>query len=271
MHSRPPGLPDWKDLNSYTPLMGADLAGFAWEWLRRCPAYRAAASISPRRQLEHSGITTLQADSHSAMWGLHAFEDPDLCCADARPVWKADHYPLVLPVSAEAAGASADAFLLGSTATIALLVIERRSEHLLLSDGRRSIRMDVCAGTIRTGPARLHYELAGFTNLDPKLMVLRRLAAYRKSGCLGPGLFRPETRAARLILLLRASDALRAGASQREIAAELLDADAQAARWRVDLPSTRSRVQRLARRARSMTANGHVELLRSAARSLSRC
>jgi hypothetical protein len=182
----------------------------------------------------------------------------------------ADHYPLVLPVSAKAGGRQAEALALNSMGPTALLIIGP-AEHLLLSDGWRSIRIDVRAGTIRTSPAILRYELSGFTALEPRLLVLRRLVAYRKRGSFGSALFPPETRAARLVLLLRVSDALRAGASQREIAAELLDRDAQAVRWRVDLPSTRSRVQRLARRARSMTDYGHVELLRSAAGSSSGC
>jgi hypothetical protein len=38
-------------------------------------------------------------------------------------------------------------------------------------------------------------------------------------------------------------------------------------RWRVDLPSARSRVQRLARAARSWREGGHVEILRSASGS----
>jgi hypothetical protein len=161
----------------------------------------------------------------------------------------------------------ADLFNFEARKPSALLVKGTTSEHLLLSDGLRSIRLDVLAGTVRNGPVCLHYQLRGFTDLEAKLRVLRQLAAYRKSGCFAAQLHKQETRAARLVLLLRASDALRAGATQREIAAELVDADAQAVRWRVDLPSARSRVQRLARAARSWRDRGHVELLRSASGS----
>jgi hypothetical protein len=61
--------------------------------------------------------------------------------------------------------------------------------------------------------------------------------------------------------MLRAYDALAAGASQREIAAVLLDGDARRDRWRIHSPSLRSRAQRLAACARAMGEGGYRALL----------
>ena len=61
--------------------------------------------------------------------------------------------------------------------------------------------------------------------------------------------------------MLRARDALAAGADQREIAAELLSAEADEPRWRSRSPSTGSRAQRLVRGARRMSAGGYLQLL----------
>lgn len=61
--------------------------------------------------------------------------------------------------------------------------------------------------------------------------------------------------------MLRAHDALAAGASQREIAAVLLDEEALAPRWRVEAPSLRSKVQRLVRSARAMADGGYRLIL----------
>ena len=62
--------------------------------------------------------------------------------------------------------------------------------------------------------------------------------------------------------MLRASDALAAGAAQREIAAVLLNAEAEVERWRVIAPTLRARAQRLVRAARRMAAGGYRSLLR---------
>jgi hypothetical protein len=61
--------------------------------------------------------------------------------------------------------------------------------------------------------------------------------------------------------LLRAHDALAAGASQREIAACLFDELAAQRRWRVNAPHLRSRVQRLVRAARQAACGAYLGLL----------
>jgi hypothetical protein len=65
-----------------------------------------------------------------------------------------------------------------------------------------------------------------------------------------------------MILLLRAFDALAAGASQRDIAQILLSASAGLPSWRVMSPSLRSQAQRLTRSARTMAAGSFWALLR---------
>lgn len=61
--------------------------------------------------------------------------------------------------------------------------------------------------------------------------------------------------------MLRAHDAMASGATQREIAAKLLSVEAEEARWRVSVPTVRSRVQRLVRNTRAMAAGGYLSLL----------
>ena len=65
------------------------------------------------------------------------------------------------------------------------------------------------------------------------------------------------------MLLLRAHDALAAGADQRDIAEALLSREAAQPKWRVGAPSLRSRAQRLVRGARLMAAGGYRELLKN--------
>lgn len=237
--------PDWKDEDAYAPLLDVDRSGFAWEWLRRDRCYRKAAG-----------------GEEAAQWGLHAFEAPDRDAIAARPVWRREVFPFVLEADATADGAEDDRFNLERLARFAtLLTGEAGAEHLLLSDGRRSIRIDIAEGTLRAEPVLLRYRLAGLTGVQAPLLVLRQLLALWRAGDFSAALHPPERRAARWALVLRASDALAAGASQREIAEYLLGREAAQRRWRVEASSLRSRAQRLVREARRMADGGYRDLL----------
>lgn len=248
---------DWKDAAAYAPLLAADRSIFAWEWLRRDPAYRAAA--------EHALEGIGQIDDRSATperWGLHSFEPPDLPAPLARPVWNADIHSHILEVEAGRPTEASDSIDVARFGGGARLVTSDAREHLLISDGLRAIRLDVLAGTLAGGPARLRYRFSGLATAEQPLLTLRRLLALWRTGRFSRSLHPPEARAPRWLLMLRAHDGVVAGADQREIAAELLSREAGEPRWRSGSPSLRSQVQRLVRGARRMAAGGYLELLR---------
>jgi hypothetical protein len=248
---------EWTDSAAYAPLLAADRSILAWEWLRRDPAYRAAA----RAALE--AIPSPAGEPPPEKWGLHSFERPDLAVPRARPIWCAGVHPDVLSAVAAEAGSSSDRFDLARLGPLATIVGGRFGrEHLLLSDGLRSVRVDVVAGSLRSGPVELRYLLAGLASAERPLRTLRRLLALCRSGRFSAVLHPGEAKAARNVLMLRAHDGLAAGAGQREIAGVLLSAEAGQPRWRVEAPTLRSRVQRLVRSARSMAAGGFLSLLR---------
>lgn len=245
--------PDWKDAAAYAPLLEADRSIFAWEWLRRDPGYRAAA-------LERGGGDDM---ARPALWGLHAFESPHRTAPDARPVWRSDLHPHVLAASATESDRPADAFDLSRLSRFATLVTEAEGgEHLLLSDGLRTIRVDIVEGTVAAGPVELQYLLSGRASAKGPLLALRRLLALGEKGSFGRTLHPREPSARRWILALRVHDALAADASQREIAAALLSDAATEARWRVHAASVRSQVQRLVRVARALARGGYRAYLR---------
>lgn len=251
---------DWKDAAAYAPLLKADRSIFAWEWLRREPEYRSAAE----RRLEHAGAPPPgERQPRPETWGLHAFEPPQLAPPRARPIWRAEVHPYVLRVTAERADAGPDAFDLSQVeATSCLAAAPGRGEHLLISDGLRTIRLDVLQGSVRDGPVRLRYLLVGFAAAEKPLLSLRRLLALQRTGHFSLSLHPDEASARRWLLKLRAHDAVAAGADQREIASQLLSSAASEPRWRSAAPSVRSRVQRLVRSARRMAHGGYRELLR---------
>ena len=155
---RADGQPDWRDAAAYAVLADADLSVFAWEWLRRDARYRAAARETSRSGSSGGGVFR-EADPRAAEWGLHAMEAPDLPAKSARPMWRGDSHPPVLRAVAGPVRLPADAFDIGSLAPRASLVRGGdHREHWLLSDGLRTIRLDLVAGTLRAGPVQLDYS-----------------------------------------------------------------------------------------------------------------
>lgn len=237
--------PDWRDAQGYAPLLRVGRSGFAWEWLRRDPSYRDAAG-----------------GGDPAQWGLHAFEPADRGALAARPVWRREVYAYVLEAVAADEGGQGERLDLEPLKRFVTLIRSMGgTEHLLLSDGYRGIRLDIASGTLGAGPVRLSYRLAGLRGAQAPLLVLRQLLALWRTGVFSPALHPLERRAARWILLLRTHDALAAGAGQREIAGELLGREAAEQRWRIAAPSLRSRAQRLVREARRLADGGYRALL----------
>jgi hypothetical protein len=252
--------PDWRDAAAYAPLLVADRSLFAWEWLRRDATYRSAAegALSP-----HSGPVRpgLGADA----FGLIALEPPRLAVPEARPVWRSDAHAYVLGVRAApptSCRGELDQFDFRRMRPLVRMVESDRGEHLLLSDGLRCIRLDGPSGTFTKGPVCLRYDVCGIPSAEGPLLTLRRLLGLCRVGRFSRGLHPREARARRWILMLRAWDALAAGAVQRDIAEILLRPSAGGPRWRTREPSARSQAQRLVRSARALAGGGYRVLLR---------
>ena len=243
---------DWRNAAAYAPLLDADRSVFAWEWLRRDPLYRQAAE----------GTSCRTWSPLAERWGLVAFESASLPGPAARPVWSAAAYPPVLPVVASGPASAADTFDLEQLAALSTIVaVPGRGEHLLISDGRRTVRLDVLAGTLASGPVELRYLLNGLAAAEQPLLTLRRFLALARTGDFARSLHPREPRARRWVLMLRAWDAACAGADQRHTAEELLSRTAGEKRWRSLTPSLRSQAQRLVHAARRMAAGAWRDLL----------
>jgi hypothetical protein len=250
--------PGWDQPAAYERLRRVDRSGLAWEWLRRDPAYRAAAA--PALGSGRRDGPVISADPLAARWGLHLFEDPRLGAGEARPVWRDAIWPALraAAVTAERAADRFDVRALGPLATVVLG--PRGAQHLLICDGRSSLRIDVVEGSLLDGAVALEFRLAGSAGLERRLGLLRQWLLLRRTGRLPPP---PRASGhARQIALLRAHDALASGATQRQIAEQLLGRSPLPRAWRLDDPSLRLRAQRLARGARAMAAGGWTALLR---------
>jgi hypothetical protein len=189
-------------------------------------------------------------------------EDPGRSARNARLFWRSERDPGVVRVDALGAASDPDALDVRRIGARALVLRDGPAkEQLLLRDGSRTLRLEVCSGTLLAGPVRLRYRIEGLAELSPKLMTLRRLVALRRLGRFPANLFPAERRAARWTLLIRALDALAAGASHREIAAGLFGERRTDSEWRTHSDYLRLRVQRLARTASALVDGGYLALL----------
>jgi len=192
-------------------------------------------------------------------------ENPEVTGAGARLIWTADIDPgtievEALPVSPGSRDA-VDPAVFGRWLSISRR--EDSTEHVVIRDGFRRIRLDVVAGSLMQGPVFLRYRLEGIAALRPRVLPLRRLLALCAHRRFVASLFPPDPKMPRLIEMLRVHDGLVAGASLGDLAEALYGAgvhDADSAR-RSD--SLRSRVRRLVREARAMAAGGYRRLMRS--------
>ncbi len=191
-------------------------------------------------------------------------EDPSIAVPAARIVWRAEIDPETLLVDAPSVGADSadrvDAELLRKY--LFLVQDPGGVGHGVLSDGVHRIRFDVMQGTLCSDEAvTLRCSIYGTHSAEPKLRPLARLLDLCRRGCFAPTLFPREPKSARWIALLRVHDALAAGASGRDIAAELYGAQHLAASAGAGADSLRSRVRRLVREARAMARGGYRTLL----------
>jgi hypothetical protein len=245
---------NWRDPQAYACLLDADRSLFAWEWLRRDPAYRAAA-----RSARKSGCPA--GKQAAEPFGLVRFEDADASVPRARPLWRSEINPQVLVADFGGNCRAEDVLELDRFRHLAHLVSEKDMDHLLLTDGLRAIRLDAPLGAFESKEMPLRFHVGGVHLSEFSVLALRRLLALARCGRFARTLHRPEPRAPRWILQLRAHDALAAGADLRQVAEELLGRSTADTRWRTRDPSLRSQAQRMVRSARALANGGFRQLL----------
>ena len=231
---------DWHDRAFYARLLAGDRRCFAWEWLRRTPAYGAAWS----------------AGDSAERFGLWRLEDPTRDALAARPMWTASVDRSVLRADGCAAegGDRLEFARLRSCAT--LIPVGKARWCILLSDGLRSVRVDLFASAPLSMPMTLTWHIPGVYDVRARLTALAQFAALARLGRFSRSLHPPERRSRRWIAMLRAHDALASGATNREIVAELFGVATAGPHWRLAAASWRLRAQRLASGARACLAMG---------------
>ena len=236
--------PNWRQESAYHALFGADPCAFAWEWLRRTPAYKAAWETYGR---DRGGVRAARR------FGLVSLEDPAAAVPTARPVWSRVILPDVLTAHVEniAAPRSERIDLRRLAPLVTIVIGSDETEHLLFSDGRRFLRIDVVEGTLIGCPSSLSYLLTGLTRLAGPIASLNRLARLVRAGSFDQERSAALMRHHRWVAELRVADALASGNDQQSIARAMFGELIADRRWRVENASYRRKVQRLVGEARA--------------------
>ena len=212
---------------------------------------RAGSLTAPCRPLLHGGSTFA--------------ENPARVAPDARILWHAALDPGTLEISVQPASPDDPDCLVIEHIAPWLTCVEgsNGSEHAVLSDGWRHIRIDVSGGRLSGQKAvHLHYRLHGMTSARSRMLPLRRFLGLCQHRRFGLSLFPRDPQTHRWLEMLRVHDAVQDGASHREIASALFGESRVDTDWNGRSDSLRSRVRRLVRDARAMAAGGYRSLLR---------
>ncbi len=180
-------------------------------------------------------------------------------------IWSAAFDPEILPIAVRPAiGRDPDILSLRAIAPWLTIVTDAcDAEHVLLSDGWHHIRLDIEEGRMSDQDAvRLEVRLRGLASSERMVLPLRRFLALCRQRRFSPALYPRDPRIERGIAMLRVHDALRQGASHRDIAAVLVGEDRAAREWAGASDSLRSRIRRLVRDARAMAHGGYRLLLK---------
>lgn len=201
--------------------------------------------------------------------GFTFAENPDLPAPEARIIWHADLDPLTMSVTVLRADRDgpdhANLSKLSPWLTVAR--DSQGREQAVLSDGWRRIRLQVEQGSlVGEGPALVRYHMEGIAAADRHLLALRRFLDLVRRDRFSGALYPHEGRTDRWIEVLRVHDAMRTGASHRDIGRVLFGADRVERDWDGPSDSLRSRVRRLARDAVAMARGAYRDLLHKAPR-----
>lgn len=239
----------WRVSAAYLYILTLDNPDLAWEYLRRNPGY----ARDWRRRARG------QSAPDPARWGLIHLLDPSVDARSAHPAWNVDPGSLihVLP----------DFDPLHATVPFSLWRIAGR--RTLVHEGRRLLLV------VRRPGSTLRLALPPDIEEGNHCVHIARRTSRRRIWNLGEHIRsmedttpflareRPDRRALTHMRSLQALDALREGASQRQIAEVLFGHQHVAARWHPD-SELRARVRYLVQRGRRAVYGGYRQLIGSA-------
>lgn len=246
-------MADWRSAANYASCQQHDRAGFAWEIIRRNDDY---ARDYDRLTKDASGDPA-DTERFARRWGLRFGADPKLDIDQQAVMWLPQCWTAALHVRPACAQLAFDPLDLGRFTSDPDAVIRRDGEDMILS--RRSVRHQLWLEDYQSGAMAVVLPLDRL--FDARLAAAWRL--WRELRGLSPG---PEPlplsayARRQLVMVVRLLDAEHGGASEREMAAVVLDAVTTSRReWMGS--DARSRLRRLLRKGHALLNGGYLRLL----------
>ena len=242
---------DWRSAEAYGDLDNADPADFAWEFLRRNPAYQAG-------WLQHTTAKNTENEAQSTVdcWGLERMVDPAFRAGEVSIPWTLEAFPRRLTITnaaptqeqspAERVGAVAQ-----HVGDVGLSTV--RTEH-------GAFYLRVLNGEAFSQPElRIEFDGDALVRLSEAIHFVR---FAHSSGRQIPRDALTALQRTRFSMELRALDGSLSGASYRAIAENLFafSKHMRGAVWKTH--DIRSRTIRLVTNAKRLMRSGYKDLLR---------
>lgn len=206
----PRGKERWEASAAYFDCYPLPRPGWAWEFCRRHPQYRAAFDQIGRRK------TRRTVEAEAARWGLLLFENPDIHAGEALVFWRADAHPGMLRTVPRRERANAHAIDLWTASERKAIALTHAGLVVLIERAGATYRL-LFEDPAKVGDGRLVFDL----HIASPPESLHEIEAAR--GFLSSFLDKPKRRApidpqaVRLARYLQALDGREAGASYTEI------------------------------------------------------
>lgn len=231
--------------------------GWAWEFVRRNPKYRADYASCDGA----SGIKVAPGYPEKALWPLLRFEDPHRDARQAEVLWQRRDCPSVLPLSAvvHACDEPSRCLLLEGMQCRVAIIEDGDLRHVLFTQDGRSLQLEV-RGSL-SGSVLLTPALPCGKSAPNRIMALKRLNDVVTHGTLRPQLYPREKRGPRLVKVMQALDGWLANAHRREIAISLFGQRRVESDWSNHGDHLRDQVRRAINYGRMMMESGYRRLL----------
>lgn len=261
---------DWTRDETYDYTARLADRGWAWEWLRRNPDFRAAWKDARLHYgiAGYDGATTLlvsQSDTPRLLeWGCLYCSPPEEDARVASVFWSPEVCSSVLKLHAFPSKAQVEAtsfFLRDIACPSVLLEMPNGAQHLLFGDTGRNLQLVIEGEDVLRPVCLLTDGAPGKALASGQLRSLLCFNDLRLSGRLYDSHFQRELSSQRLRLVLRILDGSLAGASHRQIAQIVFADEFTTERWYAPGRPLRDRVRRAIYRGHQLMHKGYRDFL----------
>ena len=253
--------PPWPLAETYRWMSALSRLGWAWEFLRRNPAYLDAFYAAARA----TNGSAAERDKRALIWGLLRFEDPALDARRANVFWLLEACREVLPLTATPMRRGSETNTLHfdtlqCRTTVCSSSDDQRHDVLFAQEGR-FLQLAILGNTPLDEALLLTPALPSANYRDKRLLAVRRLTDLVEHQAIRPSLYPRERRAPRLMRVAQALDGWLAKASYRDIAVALFGPARVERDWRDPRDHLRDQVRRAVRYGRDLMEAGYRQFL----------